>query len=526
MKNTTKVLALLLSLIMMLSVATIGSFATDAATTSPWDGVAVSTSFIGSGTEADPYLIQSAADLKYLADKVNDGTLDTDGKYFKQTVDIDLADKPWTPIGNDQKSIGEGEAATNPGFSGIYDGNYMTIKGLNVTDESASFTVEVPATDTAPASTETRYGGAALFGYTKVPTENGVNTEIKNLAVFGKVNTTKPVSNAGLIAVSDCAHITNCYVDVDVTVDGDADGDITVEGNGKYVAGIAANTTMELIIDSTVNAGDIVVTGITVGVYAGNFTGYSRGGVNSYTSRTMKNCYGLGDVTVTATGTNSGSTSNDTTIRAGGMTAGIYNGIYIVNSHFYGTFNLNYSADLSTYPMKNNALDAAKLPRVGYFAGGLGYWPANTILGANVVLGCTCLIPENVTVSKSINAAITGEGVMALVGGGTSITFNETGSIDIITEAPAVPYKVANMFLVEVVVEEETTEEPTTEEETTVEPEDDDDETTGKTETNAPETDDKSGDDKKDSGCASVVGGLSVIAIVAGAALVLVKKKD
>ena len=500
MKNSTKVLALLLSLIMMLSVATIGSFAAEA-TTSTWDGVAVSTSLTGTGTADDPYLISSAADLKYLADKVNDGTLNTDGKYFKQTVDIDLANKPWTPIGNDQKTVGEGEAAAKVSFKGIYDGNLKTIKGLKSDDACAAVEItttpaegETTADGTAATpTTETKYGGVALFGFTQPPTDG--NVIIKNLALFGAVSIENAVNAAGLIAVSESAEISNCYVDVDVTA----------KGNGKYAAGYVANPTMALIIENCVNAGDTTVTDATTAVRAGNFVGYARGGNNGLTPRNMINCYGLGNVSVSVNGDNNN-------IRAGGITGGLYNGVMMKSVHFYGTF---------TY---TNATDAAVNARVGYFAGGVGYNAANTLLGANMVVGCTTVVPAGV-VEPTVLGAITAEGAMALIGGGSGLS---NPDVTVATEPAPVPYKVANMFLVEVVVEEETTEEPTTEEETTVEPEDDD-ETTGKTETNAPETNaptTNKADDANKGGCASVVGGLSVIAIVAGAALVLAKKKD
>ena len=54
----------------------------------------------GSGTESDPYLIESAGNLAYLAYMVNKG-FDTEGMSFRLTTDIDLngsEDRPWEPI--------------------------------------------------------------------------------------------------------------------------------------------------------------------------------------------------------------------------------------------------------------------------------------------------------------------------------------------------------------------------------------------------------------------------------------------
>ena len=86
-----------------------------------WDGT-VATSFeSGTGTEADPYIIATPAQLAYLAQQVNNGERYS-GKYFKQTSDLILANRPWTPIGGDANNY----------FSGNFDGNAMRIFGLNV----------------------------------------------------------------------------------------------------------------------------------------------------------------------------------------------------------------------------------------------------------------------------------------------------------------------------------------------------------------------------------------------------------
>ena len=85
----------------------------------------------GSGTQGDPWLISTAADLKALADFVNSGKAadcDADcntygnfhGYYFKQTADIDLQGVEWDPIGYD------GEEGSY--FAGNYDGSNYVIR--------------------------------------------------------------------------------------------------------------------------------------------------------------------------------------------------------------------------------------------------------------------------------------------------------------------------------------------------------------------------------------------------------------
>ena len=88
----------------------------------------------GSGTQDDPWLISTAADLKALADYINSGNAadcdaDADvcggignfhGYYFKQTADIDLQGAAWNPIGYSDESKFY--------FSGHYDGGNHVIR--------------------------------------------------------------------------------------------------------------------------------------------------------------------------------------------------------------------------------------------------------------------------------------------------------------------------------------------------------------------------------------------------------------
>ena len=85
----------------------------------------------GSGTENDPYLIETAANLAYLAEKVNEG-YQAQGMavfrytYFLMTDDFDLNNINWTPIGNVNMNM-EGFY-----FAGIFDGWYHNIDHLRI----------------------------------------------------------------------------------------------------------------------------------------------------------------------------------------------------------------------------------------------------------------------------------------------------------------------------------------------------------------------------------------------------------
>lgn len=79
----------------------------------------------GTGTQADPYLISTHADLTALANHVNSGSGGYSGTWFKQTADIDMNGVNWTPIGDIEGSTGTHR------FYGNYDGNHKRISNLS-----------------------------------------------------------------------------------------------------------------------------------------------------------------------------------------------------------------------------------------------------------------------------------------------------------------------------------------------------------------------------------------------------------
>ena len=111
--------------------------------------------FYGKGTAENPYEIRNVNDLKLLAQKVNSNEtansgITYEGKYFKQTADIDLNNETnWTPIGK----------SNNP-FKGIFNGDGHQITNLEVTGNS---------------------NNAGLFGYVD-------GAIIQNCNVTGEVN--------------------------------------------------------------------------------------------------------------------------------------------------------------------------------------------------------------------------------------------------------------------------------------------------------------------------------------------------
>ena len=85
----------------------------------------------GDGTQYNPYRIETAANLAYLAEKVNEGNQSSGqdvftGEYFLLTDDLDLNNLNWTPIGNVNYSM------NGFYFAGFFDGGFHQIENLRI----------------------------------------------------------------------------------------------------------------------------------------------------------------------------------------------------------------------------------------------------------------------------------------------------------------------------------------------------------------------------------------------------------
>jgi hypothetical protein len=199
-----------------------------------WDGVSVSTFLKGSGTEADPYLVESGADLAYIAKVVNEAAAKTanfKGMYFKMTKSIDL---------NGHELL-IGKYSANLEFHGFFDGNHCSVRGINATQ--------------------------SLFGILK-------NGYIKNLSTYGIVQTTEKVGVAGVVSYLANANVENLTSYVNVT------GVQQVAG----IVGWLAQETTAYVINCT-NYGTITA------------TSYQIGGIAGFAKGIIRNCTNYGNVT-------------------------------------------------------------------------------------------------------------------------------------------------------------------------------------------------------------------------------------
>ena len=94
-----------------------------------WDGTPA-TDLRGAGTQEDPYLIASGAELALAAQRINATTNSAEAHaYYRLEQDIDLGYQNWTPFG---------KTSASP-FCGEFDGNGHTISGLNVAQQAYAY---------------------------------------------------------------------------------------------------------------------------------------------------------------------------------------------------------------------------------------------------------------------------------------------------------------------------------------------------------------------------------------------------
>ena len=255
----------------------------------------------GSGTEDDPYLLATAADLKAFRDMAN---AEASSKLCATlTADIDLGGEAWTPF----------EGPTVGGaYAGTFDGANHTIKGLsvNLTSNAGAglFGTVCGATiknlkveGNVSASNSAFVGG--IVGRTQT------SATIDSCSFAGAVTSTKKNGSAGTAGIvgkvkTGTVTITNCA------------NTATVNGNGNIAAGILGyGGSNKVTIENCYNTG-----AISGQWYASGICGSST--VKAQTS-SIRNCYNSGTITAT---------------NGGGYYAGI-------TANFKGTISNSYYAN-------------------------------------------------------------------------------------------------------------------------------------------------------------------------------------
>ena len=258
----------------------------------------------GSGTESDPFLIESADNLAYLAYVVNKG-YDTKDMYFRLTTDIDLngsADLQWTPIGcgtggkwfsedgcfRGMPSNGSFYDGVYPRFRGHFDGGEHSVSNIYIDNSEGFYVNDIGLFGLAEGIREGEEMYPAVIE--NVFVTSGYLKGINCGGIVGNANLTTLVSRCwngatiegvvgemitsiiGGIVGHNAYQVKNCYNVGDVS--------------GYYAGGIVgflSSGTAE--IEECYNEGNIF------GAFAGGIFGYSR-----QTKVDINNCYNLGNI--------------------------------------------------------------------------------------------------------------------------------------------------------------------------------------------------------------------------------------
>ncbi len=299
-----KILSLMLSVTMVLSLFAAMPITAFADNPTVWDGSSTEDySLLDSGqaNSADnPYIIDTAAKLAKLALEVKNGTTYA-GMYFKQTVDLDLDYRPWTPIG----WVGS-FYDTNKPFQGFYDGQGKKISKLSISDGRSwaglfAFVGESAIIDSIVLDDVNITGNNLTGG---LAGEN--KGTIRNCKVDGNVS--GGFALGGLVGQSTNGLLENCHSSAKVI------------GNYEYTGGLvgysfrSANDSA-LSISQCSASGDVeglkrtggligslqggtcresFSSGKVTGQVVGGFVGVIEGG-NDYINR-VQDCYSVGEV--------------------------------------------------------------------------------------------------------------------------------------------------------------------------------------------------------------------------------------
>uniref|UniRef100_UPI0040269431 GLUG motif-containing protein n=1 Tax=Gemmiger formicilis TaxID=745368 RepID=UPI0040269431 len=243
----------------------------------------------GLGTEASPYEISTADQLKNFATAVNTGSEQSAHAKLMNNINLSSVCGPalddgspvsWTPIGTSEESA----------YIGTFNGNGHKIENLyiNTTDSGAD--------------------NQGLFGFV------GSEGTVKDLTVSGTVSGDLYV---GGVVGYNSGTVTNCAFSGSVSghwfvggVVGYNGGSVencyntgAVSGSGLYVGGVVGYNSGGSTVENCYNTGS--------GSVSGNFVG---GVVGWNDSGTVKNCYNIGEVSGTGVGGVVGENSGGSTV--------------------------------------------------------------------------------------------------------------------------------------------------------------------------------------------------------------------
>ena len=256
-----------------------------------WDGTAT-TDWGGSGTQDDPYIIDTAEDLAGLAKCVAENTLNSD-KFFKLTVNINLSDHSWNPIGKydvtetTDPTTGEVSKETDAAyFYGTFDGNNKTIYGMTVSGAQSaglfgalnSATIQNLTISNADVDATTYASAIAglMTGTTEIIGCKIINSNIASTGsyaggiggvVYGTQITECSVSNSTIGSANYAAPMVGLLSSKSSITGSHSDSNTL---SGKTVGGIAGNTYESVSITNSYINGLTIQSATKAGHIAGN----------------------------------------------------------------------------------------------------------------------------------------------------------------------------------------------------------------------------------------------------------------
>ena len=257
--------------------------------TNVWDGSSEPWTE-GDGTFYNPYRIETAANLAYLAEKVNEGYQSSgqgvfEGEYFLLTDDLDLNNLNWTPIGNVDYSM------NGFYFAGRFDGGYHQVQNLRI--ETSADLVGLFA---AVGGNENYVANLSVSG-TIISTGMGASGVVGGIAgdalvlrcsFAGSISVTNSGSfcgAAGVVAGVQNGRVLKCSSSANVTVT-----------NSNFMgaavaAGVVCFAREESLIQQCYNTGSVTASALLLGISAGILGAtVESANVNIYS------CYNVGQI--------------------------------------------------------------------------------------------------------------------------------------------------------------------------------------------------------------------------------------
>ena len=226
---------------------------------SVWDGTSVSTDWYTENSDADTFVIDTPSELAGLAALTNgEEKVTFAGKTIRLNADLDMGGQPWTPIGNNTKSM---YSSADFKFSGVFDGQGHTVSNIKI-DDTENF-------------------NRGFFSYVE-------DAEVRDLIL--QIDITNGKSYAGgVAAVAKDSVFENIYVK------GSISRSESSNLSSGYVGGIVGQAKSSVVISECVNEAEINKE-VTASDEAYHDSNYVGGMAGSAEGAEISDCQNLGSV--------------------------------------------------------------------------------------------------------------------------------------------------------------------------------------------------------------------------------------